>query len=287
MCFKRSEVFRFLASSKIMPLGFLFLSLLFGDVLFLNAQVETKNNSQIERDRIEAERLWEELIKAKGGREKLYSVSNMLRSKSDGQIELFVYPDRHWEWDRGHIVYNYLWLTMANMEKGIFAVVSQNGLNKIEKDLDERGRANYREGFLMDGCIFFLESRWLRPTPVKVAREAINKKQFDVVKTRFPDLLVYKDWGLDFFIEPESREVRFVRQFSVPNHEGMIWKFDNYTSINGIQMPQNVNAFLSPKEIRNTKCCNFTYDFNVQYNSSIFEKIPTEAEGRDAWRPRN
>jgi len=242
-----------------------------------------------DKERSEASRLWEQVIEAKGGREKLHSISNMLRSKSPGQIELYVYPNLYWEWDKGKIVHSYLWIRLSNMDRGVYVVATDQGIASFKKDLDSKGRANYRESNLMDACAFLLETKWLQPSPTRVTREIVNKKQYDVIHTRFPDLAVYKDWGLDFFIEPETHEVKLVRDYSVPYGEGGVWTFDDYISVDGIQMPRKVNGFISMEEMgrfHKGKCCAFSYRFNVAYNSTLFDVVPTEAAGPDAWKPR-
>src|SRR5258705_4079770 len=51
--------------------------------------------------RKEAERIWELAIQAKGGRERLYSVNNMVISSFGKNIRLedfFIFPDRSWSW---------------------------------------------------------------------------------------------------------------------------------------------------------------------------------------------
>jgi hypothetical protein len=265
------------------------LALVIVSMIFAFGQ-ESPEAAQAKKERIEAERLWEQMVKVKGGREKLHSISNMMLTKGnnpDGiQMEFYVFPNKYWEWSKDQGLHNLMFVTMANLDQGLFLVAGHNGLATDLKNLSEKERADYRETYLIEACTFLLETRWLKPTPIRVTQEIVNKERLDVVETRFSTLEYYRGWGLDFYIDPETLVVRGVRDYSIPWGRGGYWAFDNYSAINGIQVPQTANRFLSMKDVKKLNCCIQTYQFNVEYDEKLFERQPSAEAGPDAWKPK-
>ncbi len=144
------------------------------------------------KERLEAERQWEQMVEAKGGREKLNSVTNMMLTKGkapNNQIEFYVFPNRYWEWSKGKIVHEYTSASMANLDLGVYLSADESGLTNSEKFAPISGGLNYSESWLMEACAFMLENQWLKPTPIKVTRETVGKERLDVVDTVFPNLI--------------------------------------------------------------------------------------------------
>ena len=267
---------------------FLFFILLSG-VLVSNSQ--TPETLQAGKEQLEAERVWEQIIKVRGGREKLHSVSNLVLTKGDSpsknQIEVYVYPDRYWEWSKGKIVYDYQVVTLTNLLTGIHQLATEKGITSSKNLIIGDPRASYRESWLMEASMFLLETRWLKPTPIRVTRQKIGKEQFDVIETRFPNLSVLKDWGLLYYVDPESLEVRRVAGCGDDGKPYSYYYFDGQTTVDGIVVPKSFVSFLASSRVENPNKKSFvplTFQFNVDYDEKLFERPPSVGDGPDAWK---
>lgn len=275
--------------SKITLIVFVFMVC----VLFAESTWSQESSETVEsrKERIEAERVWEQMVKVRGGREKLYSISNMLLTKGykedSIQIELFVYPNKYWEWSKEKALRDSLWITMANLDRGVFVVVEHESLVTNRQNLTETQRTNYREGYLMDACTFLLETKWLRPTPIRVKRKKLGKEQFDVIETHFTTLSEYRNWRVDFYIDPESLVVKGVEEYGGDEIAGSFISFEGYTTVDGIQVPQKFGTTFSVKDFSKMKYAPLNFRFNVKYDENLFEIPPSPKAGSGAWRPKD
>ena len=224
---------------------FLSILLLILGTASIGAQPVTKEVSQ-------AQRLWEQLIELKGSRQKLHSVSNLLVTKGssfpDVQQQLYAYPNRYWEWSKGKIVREYIWVQTANLDQSFFQTASDTGILKDRRFASESAGAEYREGWLMDACIFLLETKWAQPTPVSVRRVA----------------------SLD-----ENQEAYHVDVF------------EGATKVGGIFVPTKYTAYMPTKKERKLKDFTFIdlkFSFDVDFDPKLFERPPSVAAGPDAWK---
>lgn len=258
---------------------------------------ESPETPQTKKERIEAERLWEQMVKVKGGREKLHSISNMMLTKGSNpdsiQMEFYVYPNKYWEWSKGRIVHDYLDVMTVNLDVGVILFSnpvligssSQEGWVTNKKLTTELERANYREGYLMNSCRFLLETKWLKPTPIRVRQEIVNKERLDVVETRFSTLRVYPDSREDYYVDPESLIVRAIAHYS----KGVLiryYLFDRYTIVNGIQVPGKYGVVYTVDDFKKASFTPLTFRFNVDYDEKLFERPPSVEAGPDAWKPK-
>jgi len=252
---------------------------------------ESSETVQSKKERIEAERVWEQMVKVRGGRDKLHSISNILLTKGINadsvQIELYVYPNRYWEWSRNKALRDSLWITMANLDTGVFVVVEHETLVANRHKLSEAERTNYRESYLIAACRFLLETKWLRPTPIRVTRKKLGKEQVDVVETRFTTLSEYKNWRVDFYIDPESLVVKGVENYGDDEIAGRYTSFQGYTTVEGIDVPQKFGVSLSIKDFSKIYYSSLSFRFNVDYDKRLFETSPSMNAGPDAWKSKN
>lgn len=249
------------------------------------SQVVASENS---KERVEAVRYWEELVKARGGREKLRSIKNVLLTKGKDfpkvQSEFYVYPNRFWKWSQGKIVYDYLDVTMANVDSGVFLIANREGLKERKQFAPVVGGANYRDGWLTDACIFFLETRWLKPTPLRVNRKNIGKDRLDVLETILPDLVTLKNWRLDYYIEPETLIVRGAALYPKPGDIPEYYSFSEYVPVDGVMVPKAFVVLLGISEPKKSSLIPLTFQFNVDYDEKLFEQAPSVDAGPNAWK---
>jgi len=145
-------------------------------------------------DRAEAERMWELMIQAKGGRERLHAVTNVqmsehlkylwglriLRIDYEG---LFVFPDKSWEWDdqRGTVFgFN---IRLHNFEKNLHLAYFDRGQGASVTPMQRPSRRNLTTLQLH----LFAETRWVQPVPVSFRSEKVDGKTVDIVQTRVKD----------------------------------------------------------------------------------------------------
>jgi hypothetical protein len=260
---------------------FLFISL-----ISAIAQTETTSQLPTEKERVEAEKLWEQIIEAKGGRKKLHSVTNMVLTKGDKPDNLgvffYVFPNKYWRWTQGPPSPKTIWVHMTNLDYGVYMVASNEGLVGNDKLSEEDHNLTLVEK-LTHGCVYLLETKWLQPKPTRVERTKIDKEQLDVVETHLYDSTIGIDERLDFAVEPETLLVRWVVRYY--NGKPLFYYyFDRYTTVEGIQMPLRYGDqrnFTEKKYFIPLK-----FELNVKYNEQLFEKPPTVEAGSGAWKPK-
>jgi hypothetical protein len=240
--------------------------------------------------KIDAERFWEQIVEARGGRRKLHSITNAMITKGshadDIQRQFYVYPDRYWEWNKATKFYNLLFVKMANLDAGIFQVASHDGLATNRPNLAQLQRANYREGYLMETCSFLLETRWLKPTPIRTTSRNVDKIRYDVIETRFPSLQKYTNWGLNFYVDPESLSVVGVEKVDEKGEAWQYYSFKDYADVNGIKVPRQYAVVRSIQDLKKAAYGPVTFRFNIDYDKTLFERPPSAEAGPDAWKPK-
>lgn len=248
---------------------------------------QEKINPSPNPEQQEAQRLWEQVIKAKGGRERLYNVTNLLRIEYPVKkypVELYVFPDKLWEWDK-HIFNDYPNVRIHNGNRAIFI----NPYEEVdEKKIDENDEVALRRAIAEESVLYLLETRWARPAPLKVTRQQIGKQILDVIRTRFQNAYI------DFAVEPETLQVLCVRVWQDNIYQDKLPArsivFSDYTEIDGIQIPQKESGrFFGKdglfKDLRKVKLYPIKVLLNVEYRKELFERPPAVAEGPEAWKP--
>src|SRR5438445_10895191 len=106
----------------------------------------------------EAEKVWEALIRAKGGREKLHSITNMLYSRSDdgNRTQLYVFPDSKWDYgdfkETGRRLEIFDAKTSMQYSLDLFGIISRSS----------RGPQYGNEVFVFDQLDLLLETKWFK-----------------------------------------------------------------------------------------------------------------------------
>lgn len=250
---------------------------------------EKSNTSPDEKQ--QAEQLWEQMIEAKGGREKLHSINNLMWSTGEEPdntvIYLEVYPNKHWDWVGLKSFHNTMWVRMSNMENCVSFTASYQGLLGSDKFSKETCQS-IRMRNIHEATIFLLETKWLQPKPIRVTRQKIKKEEFDVVETLIPANSEGHYERMDFYIDPKSLLVQRVLEYYKGNPSGFN-AFEEYISVDGIKMPSRRGSYFYSqwnKKIKLKSSTKLKWDFNIEYNEQIFEKPPSVEAGMDAWKPQ-
>ncbi len=241
----------------------------------------------------EAEKAWDALVRAKGGRDKLYSITNILTEIGTFR-RLDIFPNSFWtysDWPFGTSYSVHLW----DGAKSIATEAGRDGLRfrtywdkekSLEVETEVRtGEVVYRpkmsnQNYISDDRIpFILETKWDKPDPQRVSQIKQGKKKLDVIETRF------NGFRMDFIYEIEEMLVLEVKFYD----EKMGWwkgySFSNYTEINGIKMPQSwgIKSMAYNLEKEKYRYVNIKFSFNVDYAPDLFTR-PLIATGPDGWK---
>ena len=242
----------------------------------------TTSTAAQDKSQTEARRIWEEAIAAKGGRELLYDVHNVLISSLADYIThkgrknrlrseyLFVFPNKYWFYeDYGKDVFGVRMHMFDYDEKVEYVGARGSPETKIEA-------TGSRIKTLDNGPIsLLLETKWLKPIPIKATAGRIGSNKVDVVETAVNGRRV--DFAFD-------QKAHLPVQVSFYNKVGDktsidVQRFSDYTEVNGTKVPQTVK--LSDGTVDKS-----VIQFNVKYNEDIFTKPPAKADP-EAWRPKN
>ena len=253
-------------------------------------------------DRERAEELWEEAIRAKGGRERLHAVENLLisssvdvRGKKGSSItdteRLYVMPGRAWIFKHTPDHDVSLEATVINFGRGLctltLAPVGRSGSVPGLTPCVPTASVQY---LVQEPVIYLMETRWVKPVPVRARAEGKGSKQIDIIETLVGQLRV------DFYLHRKTRlPFKLVTDqfYGVPQltvKMGLTVYLEKYEAVDGIQMPRLVTR--QPTVIESTledfprDTESARYKFNVSFDQAIFERpIPRNVK-REDWKPR-
>jgi hypothetical protein len=231
-----------------------------------------------ETERQRAQELWEQAVAAKGGRERLHAVTDILETYSDKTyVELDVFPDKRWYWSDDRPTPLGVSAEMINLGRDLSYDVHEWDSGPPVN----RGKHNASEWPIVEMQLYYLlETRWVKPEPVKLYSGTIRHKSVDVIQTTVNGYV-----RVDFHLDRKSHlplEVAFPSDDSVGIRYGRgtyYATFSDYEDVNGIQMPRKVGHLDKPKISDSVRV-------NVEYDPDIFERPPTIEAGPDAWKEK-
>ena len=253
----------------------------------LNSINDAGNTVAAEQRAAEAKVLWEQALAAKGGRKRLYSVKNMVISSSSEyrthrgrrnnmrREELLVFPDRVWKWEDYRPDVFGLRIDMINYETLIRYVVTPD--SKKEDEIRRiSGQPRWEDsGLINSQVVYFMETRWIKPTPTAVRRGEVKKQQVSIVQTQVEGKRV------DFALDPKTHLPIKVTFFYEPSGglEGGSFSvyLSDYIEVAGVKVPQSLIA--EDNSVFNSKI-----QINVEYDERIFVTPTTVEAGPGAWR---
>lgn len=247
--------------------------------IFSMAYFVAGKNSQHEDDKVIelAEKLWEQAIAAKGGREQLYTVKSLAVSYSFAanrySSELYVFPDQAWTWIDLRPSKIGLNVEMVNFEKGVsYWIVEHLPDNTHKRDPSPEERAIFRTPQL----IYLIETRWFRPELLSTDKGYLGFKRVDIVDIKVDQFRV----GV-FLDEKTHLPIRVGYYLKETGNEMFLWYgLSGYQKVAGVMMPTKVNYSGAGWTL--TKL-----EINPQYDSSVFERPPSIAAGPEQWRAAN
>ena len=251
-------------------------------VLCGQVRVAAEQNSQ-DGSRQRAEALWEQAVVAKGGRERLQQVNSLLISYQEtvrnslgivvhrGLVErLYVFPHKSWSWDDGLPPPFHLTVSMFNLERNISCTIYSGARSpKCTEPKNAASFFNQSEGPARVQYLYLLETKWIRPLPVRTTKHWIGLKTVDVVQTQVAGRRV------DYYLDRKTHLPQRIITFFESGRVWEIYNFSDYIKINGIQMPSV------------QKKGKINFQINPAYAESIFTHPPSIEAGPKAWQSGN
>lgn len=164
-----------------------------GVLLFLSTS-PTFAQVRSDVDRQEAERLWELVLKAKGGKERLLSVNNLQMSAHEkywwwfkryeiNYAGLFVFPDKSWEWDDQRGTVFGMAIHIHNFETNKHVSYNDTGRGGLIGPIHEPSRRNLWQVQLH----LLTHTKWIQPIPQRVRTGKVKERDVYIVETIVPN----------------------------------------------------------------------------------------------------
>lgn len=261
----------------------------------------TAQDRNADKDRAVA--LWEEAIRAKGGRERLHSVQNLLisstkhvhiprgyfvKTTTTESERLYVMPEKAWIYELTPEFDVSLEATLINFEQDFCTVTLAPARGGVP-GLSFCTPTTPFEYLVQHPVIYLMETKWVRPVPLRVRVERQELRQVEVIETLIGKIRA--DLYLDRKTKLPTKIItqRFYGDWRLVGPSSMTTiELHNYKAIDGIQMPRRLTEIieLSHTIDRRLDIEDASYSFNVSYNPAIFhDPIPKNVK-RDDWKLR-
>jgi hypothetical protein len=244
-----------------------------------------------QEDRQKAVTLWEQAVAAKGGRDRLagirsFAIQERTRFKRPtlpemavGRVDQIVceLPDAWWE---------FLDYRPGQMGYSVRVVNARTGLGWASFGGPARPflRPDTNTAFRMRQLqyVYFLETRWVQPTPLRASRVQHGSRSADRVETQIEGDLVIFDLDVNTHLPVRIETIHKTTLkpprpgMTGPREHKYIYELDGYHEVAGIQVPGRVTIGGDPAEAR--------VEINPDYDPSIFTMPPSPNAGIDSWR---
>lgn len=226
-------------------------------------------------DQTRAEEVWEKAIQAKGGRERINAVRNILRTEKNSSKYLSVtltdLPAKVWSWDKTQKPIG-LWGTVADVEKNV-----EYAVNEYSKQADKTDAANAAFFVRRQQISILLETRWLKPELLSARKEKVENRSYDVVETRIEG----ERNRIDFYFDEKTHLLYMLDFIDMKTGKSYQWtRYYNYTTVDGIQVPTEYNSRFVGRKTP------VKIDFNVEYDETVFEKQPSIKATPNDWKKK-
>jgi hypothetical protein len=242
--------------------------------------------------RQEAEQLWQQMLTAKGGRDRLMAVRSMeqtqrqriyaakprLKDTDTELVRFFAFPDRMWQWfDGGSSVFG-LSLNVYNLALGVHYLAYPN------EPLRKLSSGEPDGHFLWEAQLIYLnESEWLHPQPMRMIRDKSIPRGVDAIETKLEGDHYRADFQLDKHTHLPVHIIVYIRNHIVglPEVSQEHYELSKYREIDGISVPTQVVQGISAAQP-------FAWDYdvhlNIPFREEAFTSPPSLERGPYAWR---
>ena len=258
------------------------LSILAISILVVPLSAHPSNPIQ-DSNRAQAVALWEEVIKAKGGRGRLHAIKNLLivsKVKVDARRQvdlmetrrLYVLPDRAWLQATTPALGFSIEARVSSIEDGICRVtVSPKHANV--RSVSPCLLTEWGTHLMQDPIVYLLETQWLQPKLTGTRVEEISNKRVDVIEAEINGMRV------DFYLDGKTRlpfklvtnQANGVAQST--RHVVLTVKLEDYANVAGIQMPRKIIRESAARPSMVSRSIEQAeYSFDVEYKKSLFDE---------------
>ncbi|MFN0141770.1 MAG: hypothetical protein ACKVQW_16980 [Pyrinomonadaceae bacterium] len=251
---------------------------------------------------MDAMKIWDKVIAAKGGRDKLYAVHTLAvttRGRNDNDEkefqnlfmqDLYVLPDRWWRWSDqrpGFPLYAEHYDFDKEIGYGVSGLSNRIVTFRPNKPRTVGGSANVlefdgstfnnsvKERFFDNQMIYLMETKWFKPTVLGFRREKVGSNKNEVIEASFGRN------RYEYFLDPKTNlpnKINIITCFPelrVCNEDTLY--LSDYIETSGVKLPQVVSRGKGDNK-------RTTYQVNVAFNQKIFDSPPSIAAGPGAWQ---
>lgn len=258
----------------------------------------------------EAIGVWEKVLAAKGGKDRLQAIESVLRSSRHAQSvrgsscrecpveELFVFPNQFWYWsDERPTVFGLRARSVDFETKRAFSAAPRQRLPNdplqeteyLSESVADPLKEGWRLELLQAGEL--LETRWMHLRPVRTWAETKGKSRSVFVECKFKMATggATAVFILDALTFLPRRVILTEPIYSVPKPGAFTLHLDTvahhefeiaqYVDVDGIKMPvllQHRGDTSWQEKVQ--------YQFNVDYDPKVFERGPRIEDGPKGWR---
>jgi hypothetical protein len=214
--------------------------------------------------------VWEQAVKAKGGRDRLHSVHSLAIYMKPAEVQLTgpltnwlcVFPDRFFEFDQPGGSKH----AMVVDETADRVAIDATGEPRNARHLTPAEH----DRLALNQLVFLLESAWLQPRPVEVRH----------------NVLVVEASGRTYrlFLNNESLPER-IQSPPIPGQKPKIqyeYKLQHYRDFQGVMLPARIASTGRLHEWT----WDVDYEIDAKFNPKLFERMPDLRDGPEPWRMR-
>jgi hypothetical protein len=229
----------------------------------------------------DAAEVWEQVIQAKGGHERLRAVHSLAIYMQPANVILAgpitswlcVFPNRYVEFDgRGghvHSIHGSYGVVMPQRPR---VVVVDADANRVSTDANGMPRSTgsltevERDQLALNQVVYMLETAWLRPSPVSFKHTTLTVEAEDLT--------------FDLFLDKAMLPERIIMHPFGRGTHTYDYHLQHYRDFHGIQLPASVVLIHGRSESN----WDVDYELDARFNPSIFSKMPDLANGPEPWK---
>jgi hypothetical protein len=215
--------------------------------------------------------VWEQAVKAKGGRERLRSVHSLAIYMKPADVNLAgpptnwlcVFPDRYFEFDGAG----------SGSQR---AIVVDGTADRVAMDAtgiprNARHLTSWEyDRLALNQVVFLLESAWLQPQPVEVRHNVLVVQAAGRTYKLFLNSASLPERVLSPPVRGQKPKIQYD------------YRLQRYREFHGVLLPARVVSISGIREAT----WDVDYEIDAKYNSKLFERMPNLANGPEPWRMR-
>jgi hypothetical protein len=255
----------------------------------LGAQLLFGQAARAPGEQRDAKELWEQAITAKGGRERLQGVRNVVISfihkyrkwflpRRETGERLYVFPGQIWGYSDQRPAIFGVRISVYDIGRELWYTVPADHTGPRVMETPEEWKRTVRT----EQARFLMETSWLKPVPVRAREGKLRGKPVDVLELKADsDTFTY-------YLDPKTKLAlmlahRYASDRMPGKDSGDDYYFYDYRPVDGIMMPQSEGYVLRVRG-RGEYRSDLRFQFNVDYDPEIFDRAPRIEDGPQGWK---